>query len=73
MEGGGGEDDIGGMREQLRRVQGKVERLRRVGAEQMRSLACVMPDIEPVIDLSLKVSDDDDDDVPWNWSGSFWM
>jgi hypothetical protein len=62
MEGGGGEDDIGGMREQLRRVQGKVERLRRVGAEQMRSLACVMPDIEPVIDLSLKVSDDDDDD-----------
>ena len=64
MEGGGGEDDIVGMREQLRHVQGKVERLRRVGAEQMRSLACVMPDIEPVIDLSLKVSDDDDDDVP---------
>lgn len=68
MEGGGVEEDVVGIREQLRHVQGKVERFRRAGAEQMRSLACVMPDIEPVIDLTLKVSDGGHE-LEWQ----FWM
>lgn len=52
----GGQEEIVVMREHLRQLRDKVEHNRRRADEQLKSLANLVPDLLPSIELSLKVS-----------------